>query len=516
MYWRSHKKKAVLMSSSLGTPIALDYTEALIWAFHSGALSLVLMFCLAEAVVSRARWAVQASGYLLSILLHVVMLSGLGWGLIGAWPGLFDLLFGLGASVSALLGFLGIRAWLATRLREPVLDALLRVGIWASALSCALALLFAPPISQGVQVAQASLSAPWPMWLWALTASMLCSVLCVVFTTIACVRMALSGNKLAWNMVICTTTTGPVVVILAISVLTGAQFSDASLFMAVMSHIVGTLFLVRAAWKRGRTYVYANRTLAADNRDPVTRLYMGSALVRKMDAMFVKNKRLHNRPAVIAVRMFNAEDIVRESGESGYNQVVLATLARIRRIVTPADLVGRYYGSCFIVHISGRVGPQYLRGLGLRLAAATRKPVVPRLPPSGFEHDEPIETDVGVGICWVDGIDDLTLALHDAELAAAAAQAMRSRAAVVTRTGEVPQPVERALGESRFRQSAIDRMRQQFKASVAQRGQNVSGGNPGGNDASPTRRLRPKVSAQPQHTVQDASHVSRKRPMRHS
>ncbi|MFM2400455.1 MAG: hypothetical protein RL341_2612, partial [Pseudomonadota bacterium] len=312
------------------------------------------------------------------------------------------------------------------------------------------------------------------------------------------------------------TTTGPVVVILAIGVLFGVQLSDAALCLAVVLHMVGTLFLVRAAWKRGRTYVYANRTLAADNRDPVTRLYMGSALVRNMDAMFVRNKRLHNRPAVIAVRMFNAEDIVRESGESGYNQVVLATLARIRRIVTPADLVGRYYGSCFVVHISGRVGAQYLRGLGLRLAAATRKPVVPRLPPSGFEHDEPIETDVGVGICWVDGIEDLTLALHDAELAAAAAQAMRSRAAVVIRTGEAPQPVERALGESRFRESAFNRMRQQFKAMVQQRVQNVQRATQENNAFAATRRLRPKASAQPKQAVQDASHVTRKRPMRHN
>jgi GGDEF domain-containing protein len=136
--------------------------------------------------------------------------------------------------------------------------------------------------------------------------------------------------------------------------------------------------------------------------------------------------------------------------------VLLATLARIRKITAPADLIGRYYGACFVVQISGKVSSQYLRGFGLRLATSTRRPVVPRLPPSGFEDDEPIETEVGIGMCWCDSLSDLTVALHEAEIAAKAARHMRSRAAVVLNPEEEPQAVEKVLGQAQTKLSFLD------------------------------------------------------------
>jgi GGDEF domain-containing protein len=438
--------------------------ELITWCLLLGAMLMLIIVCATEYVRHRARWSLESGAYILALGLVSLCMSGVAQEWFGReYAGQIALMLGLTPPLSMALGTLGMRNWLRTRGREQFADITLVVCF---VLCCAMvvwSLLFPPPVD-GVgnpivppvwtQPAHATLALSWGVTWFGVIAS-----------TFASLRVALHGDNRAWLMFAACLLNAPVPLILSLKIFFDYHVFAAWVLPAMVMQGVAAWLILRNAWERHRIVFNANRILE-DNRgiDPVTRLPHGGALVSQMEQAYTRaHKLLRHRPVVVAVQLFNADDILKESGENGWNQVVLATLARIRRVVSPADLVGRYYGGCFVIQINSRVTPQYLRGLGLRLASSARRPVTPRTPPSGFESDEPIETDVGVGLFWCDEVGDLTMALHEAERAATVAQGLRSRAAVVLKPRGEALAVERALGESKLKNSLRERLARGFR-----------------------------------------------------
>jgi GGDEF domain-containing protein len=419
--------------------------EVLVFTALLGAVFPLLVGCLFEVAFSRARWAMECAFFLATSIAFLWANTGLLALTVDAKQVLLLALAPpLTACISTAMGVLGIRNWLGTKKRESHIDALLLLAVAACAVMavavCVLAPLPAPKLAAPVvQLAY-----------WVCGAAM-------AALAFAAVRVAIHGDVRAWEMVSVVVFVSGLNYLLMVRQALGHAADLPWLTIACVFYIIGNYLLLRAAWRRGRKFVHVARMLDADSgRDPITRLLMGAAMISSMDRVYARTLRQRHRPVVIVVQLFNADEIVKECGENGLNQVLLATLARIRNIMAPADSVGRYYGACFAIQIAGRATPQYLRGLGLRLAASTRRPVVPRMPPSGFEDDEPIETDVGVGICWIHKLDDFTLALHEAETAARTARELRSRAAVKLATDAPAEAVEKALGEARMQSSFLD------------------------------------------------------------
>lgn len=433
----------------------MSNAELVVWSIHLGALLPIILSCLVEGVWGKVRWATESAAFLVTAFAYAAFMSGWATRWFGpVVPGWVAMAPGLVAPISVILGTWGMRNWLGTKKRERLADVTLQLALALCGIAILMVLMFDPMTPHAQRVGLMRWDAPAS---WVLHFSLAASAFGMFVTTLACARVAIHGDRRAWQMLGVSFVTGGVNVLLLLRVAFGWQPSLGVLATAVALYIPANLVLMRAAYKRGRSHVQADRVLHLDaGRDPITRLHMGASMVATMDKAYSRSLGLEHRPVIVAVRLFNADDIVKETGENGYNQVVLATLARIRKTVSPSDLVGRYYGSCFIVQINGRVTPQYLRGLGLRLASSVRRPVVPRLPPTGFEDEEPIETDIGVGICWCDALNDLTLALHEAEVAAKAAQGFRSRAAVKTSPDTPAVAVEKALGEARLKPGLIE------------------------------------------------------------
>jgi GGDEF domain-containing protein len=468
---------------------AMSASEMVSWCLLLGALQMLVLMCVTEFVRHRARWSIETGAYIATLAMLTLTMSGVAQLWLGKeHAAQIAVLMGVAPVASMVLGSLGMRNWLRTKGREQFADASLLIAFGACCGAMLWVLIFPPSVdATGNPLFAAKRDDPND---YTLMVSWAASWLGVFASTFASLRVALHGDKRSWLMFAVCLLNVPVPLILTLRVLLGFQTPMGILFPAMICQGLSAWLLVRNAWERHRIMFNANRILE-DNRgiDPVTRLPHGGALVSQMEQAYSRShKLLRHRPVVVVVQLFNSEEILKESGDNGWNQVVLATLARIRRIVSPADLVGRYYGGCFVIQINSRVTPQYLRGLGLRLASSTRRPVTPRTPPSGFESDEPIETDVGVGLFWCDDVGDLTMALHEAERAATVAQTLRSRAAVVLRPRADAVAVEKALGEAKYKGSLGDRVRARMRALASDRGARAPRGAAEG-QAAPTQAV---------------------------
>ena len=420
--------------------------ELYLWAVVLGAFLPLAVAVAFEFANSRARWALELGLYLLAAGVYVATLSGVLTAALGLnYPG-NAVLPGLSALTTVLVAAIGVRNWLGTKKRDSFADVSL-LSVVALCLVCAVAVLMFEHDGSVVLKGLGQLT----------KLSFIFCILCTALTSLLVLRAALHGDARAWEMFASGMLIIPASVALALNQLLPLALPFFLWVVAGLLYVVGLMVLARTAWRRGRHFVHVARMLETNSGvDSITLLPMGAGMIQPMDRVYSASLRRSHRPVLLMVRVFNADDILKDCGDRGLNEVLLATLARMRKLTTPADIIGRYFGACLVVQISGKVTPQYLRGLGLRLAASTRRPVVPRSPPSGFEPGEPIETDIGIGICWCDELNDLSLALHEAELACEAARQFRSRAAVKLGPDEAALPVEKALGEAKFSPSFLD------------------------------------------------------------
>jgi diguanylate cyclase (GGDEF)-like protein len=184
------------------------------------------------------------------------------------------------------------------------------------------------------------------------------------------------------------------------------------------------------------------------DRDLLTQLWTGAALIRKVDETIARARRNRKEMAVICIEITNTAALRQEFGHNGMEQVIYGLAARVRSLSGAGAVVGRYSDTSFVVLQGSVKQGSVLRTLGLRLASGVRRQFI--LNPYSTSPRE-FRADVGVGVARVSprrelqqrrlqdsvqmgGFDSFSLAqdvLHEAAELALAARQFSSRAAII-------------------------------------------------------------------------------------
>ncbi|MGE4241642.1 diguanylate cyclase domain-containing protein [Ramlibacter sp.] len=402
----------------------MSVLELVIWSMAMGAMGAVVLFGAVEAAVNRSRASAQALAYHLLTLLFVFFMSGLPGQI---WPALDPHLLRIvqvviGPACNAM-GDFWVRGWLQARQRDGVMASGLRAGAFVTPLA-------------GV----ACLALPWDHQLPASAAVCLLNGAMLLWLT---VRAHLLGDRLALGMA-----AGGALALPAIAGLYGQasgvwELGTFSQGVVAFCAVVFTGSVGLMVWLRSRqdSAVRAGRSALAQ-LDPLTQLFSAFALVQKLVRAQRRRRSTGRDGAVVAIIVFDTENLAAQVGASGLNELFVAMGHRIQSEVGVVNPVGRYWERCFIVLVETIPTPAHLRTLGLRIASALRRP----LDVSGANRTRiRLQPDVGVGIVHLTpgstAVEDI---LHDAQRLAEFARGIRSRAAVLDPHTETPVPVEDA------------------------------------------------------------------------
>ena len=403
--------------------------DLMIWSMVLGAHAAVGVARTAGLVTRPSRSQALGVVYHLVIFVFVLLLSGV---LGAAWPGLdrgfLHVLQVLAGPLSAGLSSYWMRDWLSALQRDRLMAALLQACAFLLPLAGIACL--ALPASQQLPAAAAIslLGACMALWLT--------------------VRAWLMGDRMALAMA-----GGRLLVLPAITglhaIAMGIPLGTGMNALIACCSALGNGLIGFVLWRRDD---HEQRVLADDGPpsqfDPVTRLHSGISMVRKLINAQRRRRRTRRDGAVIAILVFDLDQVAALAGHAGVNELLVAIAGRIQRQVGVVNPVGRYYNHCFISLVETIHSPAWLRTVGLRVASSLRRPIaVTALDGERIE----VRADIGVGVVHLERshsqVEDI---LHDAQRMAQAARAMRSRAAILDpATGEVV-PVEHAnLGPRR-------------------------------------------------------------------
>lgn len=215
--------------------------------------------------------------------------------------------------------------------------------------------------------------------------------------------------------------------------------SMAAVYMVIVCHTTK---------RRHSEYRRMNKALSMSReKDLLTQLWTGAELIRKIDDAIARSRRNRKEMAMLCVEIYNAIALRQEHGNHGLEQVIYTMAARIRKSSGSVALVGRYTDNSFVVVLDSVKQVSSLKTLGLRLAAAVRRPFI--LDAFTSEPRE-FRADVGVGVARVasgreaskqalntshagafDSFSMAQVVLHEASELALAARSMGTRAAIL-------------------------------------------------------------------------------------
>jgi diguanylate cyclase (GGDEF)-like protein len=332
-------------------------------------------------------------------------------------------IFPMGASISTF----GLRSFLRAEYRDRVIDYGTSGAALVAALSIFAVLWRESPEAMEIQAIVVILVSMVSLWLTA--------------------RAWLSGDPYALPMLLAC-----VVLVFAISglyatalqmpIMTPGMQAFAA-FLCVVYVVIGFQVLRR----RHANKVRMMRRLAmSSDKDLLTQLWTGAALVRKIDEAIVRAKRQRKELTVLAIDFSNALSAKQIHGAQGLEQVIYTMAMRINHLCSN-DLVGRYGNHGFVVVLESARNLRFLRSLGLRMAVNLRRPYA--IDPDS--DGDLFSAELGIGIArlpsnWggkaspsgnnteMGQYDSLSVAqdiLHDAFELALSAKQFRSRVAIV-------------------------------------------------------------------------------------
>ena len=335
------------------------------------------------------------------------------------------------ASLATALPAYGLRRFLRAQLRDALIDrGMLMVVLVGFAQLIWLAL---PRLQDHLQWLALAVIACSLISFWLCLRAWLLGDEFALAMTIACVAMVFGVTGLfanALNLIHSTTH------------LQFVAAASAALFVVIACH----------TFKRRHTeYLRMRRALAMSrDRDLLTQLWTGAALIRKVDESVARARRNRKDMAVICLELTNIALLRQEFGNNGVEQVIYGMAARVRSASgSSAAAVGRYSDNSFVVILDSVLRPSVLRTLGLRLAGAARRSFM--LNPYSTSPRE-FRADVGVGVARISpgrqatgrarqqddtqmgAFDSFSLAqdvLHEAAELALSARAFGSRAAIM-------------------------------------------------------------------------------------
>jgi GGDEF domain-containing protein len=410
--------------------------ELAVWSMALGAIAAVVLARLADLAVRPSLSQAQGLAYHVTVLLLVVLLSGVGTEL---WPArnprLMHAVQVLAGPAGVGLSSFWIRGWLSAAQRDRLMSWALRACAALSPLA-ALACLALPAGQQ-------------------LPASAAISVLGTVLTLWMTVRAWLMGDRLAPVMA-----SGCLLMLIAIAGLHATAMNLPGMGVGLQALVAFCAALSNALtgfalWRRDRHEWRSRHEPAAPSwLDPVTRLHGGVGLVKKLLKAQRRRARTGHDGAVLAILVFDVESIASQAGTAGVNEAFICLASRIQRQVGVVNPVGRYYDRCFVCIVESIQSPAWLRTLGLKVSSSVRRPV--ELTTLSGERMA-MQLDVGIGVVHLSGepaaVEDI---LYDAQRMAEAARGMRSRTAMLDPTTGDVVPVEHAnLGPRRHRQGRL-------------------------------------------------------------
>ena len=332
-------------------------------------------------------------------------------------------IFPLGASISTY----GLRSFLRAEYRDRVIDYGTSGAALVAALSIFAVLWRESPEAMEIQAIVVILVSLVSLWLTA--------------------RAWLSGDPFALPMLLAC-----VVLVFAISGLyaTALQMPIMTPGMQALAAFLCVVYVVigfQVLRRRHANKVRMMRRLAmSSDKDLLTQLWTGAALVRKIDEAIVRAKRQRKELTVLAIDFSNALSAKQIHGAQGLEQVIYTMAMRINHLCSN-DLVGRYGNHGFVVVLESARNLRFLRSLGLRMAVNLRRPYA--IDPDS--DGDLFSAELGIGIArlpsnWggkaspsgnnteMGQYDSLSVAqdiLHDAFELALSAKQFRSRVAIV-------------------------------------------------------------------------------------
>ncbi len=328
--------------------------------------------------------------------------------------------------ISACASTLGLRSFLRAEYRDPLISW----GMSTLALVSALAVL----------------AALWPDQTLAIEVQAVVVIWVAFLSCWLTLRAWLAGDSFALPMLVAC-----IVLVFAIS---GLYAQALQMQIMTPSMQAFTAFLCAAyvvisfqvLRRRHATKVQMKQSLAMSNdKDLLTQLWTGTALIRKIDDAVLRAKRQRKELTVIGIDFSNANSAKQTHNSQGLEQVVYSMAMRINHLCSN-DLVGRYGTHGFVVVIDRVRNRRMLRSLGLRMAVNLRRPYL--IDPD--DKGELFNAEIGIGIARLSGkwgeqaqqnasetqlsrYDTLSAAqdiLHEAFELAQDARAFRSRVAL--------------------------------------------------------------------------------------
>jgi GGDEF domain-containing protein len=404
--------------------------ELAIWSMALGAIAAVALARLTDLMVRPTQSQVQGLAYHVTVFLLVLILSGVPSQM---WPALdnrtLQVAQVMAGPVCVGLSNFWIRGWLNAAQRDRVMACALR----ASAVTLPLLGLACLGLSREQQIPAAGLVslAGGTLTLW---------------LTVRAWRM---GDRLAPVMAAgCLLTLPAIGGLYAVAARLPALGLAEHAMFAVCAALCNA-FTGFVLWRRDRHEWRSRREQAIPSQlDPVTKLYSGISLVRKLINAQRRRGRTRRDGAVLAILVFDVDRLTAQAGTAAVNGMFICMASRIQRQVGVINPVGRYYDRCFVSMVETIQSPAWLRTLGLRVATSLRRPIEV-MDVSGQRIA--LRADVGVGVVHLSRepapVEDI---LHEAQRMAEAARGMRSRAAMLDPTTGQVVPVEQAdLGPRR-------------------------------------------------------------------
>lgn len=401
----------------------MDALTLVVWSMALGAIAACGAARLADLLAAPSLARLRAVSYHLGVFVLVLVLSGV---LAHANPPgrtRLHLLQVLAGPLCVGLSNLWIHGWLRAAERDRLMALALRASALLLPLLGLLALLL--PHAQQLPAAAAL--------------SLLGSGLTLWLT----VRGWLMGDRMALAMALGCALTLPAIgglYALAMQLAAPGPAAQAGLALCAGASNALTGWVL---WRRERHAWKALRQCALPRRtDPVTRLAGGAALVPLLMRALQRRRRTGRDGAVLTVVVFDVERIAAQVGSTGLNELWVALAARIQRHAGVVNPVGRYWDRCFVVMVETIPSLPWLRTVGLRLAAALRRPL--ELTALNGERLQ-VQVDLGVGVVHLGrGQVEVEDVLHEAQRLATAARLMRSRAAMRDPATGAPVAVEQA------------------------------------------------------------------------
>lgn len=403
--------------------------EIMIWSLALGAIAAVALVRVGDLAVRPSASSAHSAAFHLAVFMLVMVLSGV-FDLLNplANPEVIDAAQLLAGPICVGLSCFWIGGWLNARHRERLMARALRLVAVLAPLAGLASFTLPPALQLGAAGAVSLVASSLTLWLiW---------------------RASLLGDRLAPVMALGCLLTLPAIAGMYATAMklpeVTAGWQAAFAFCAALSNgLIGIVL-----WRRDRHDWRARHEEPSSDFDPVTRLHTGITLGQKLIKAQLRRKRMKRDGAVLAVMVFNIDQVAAQAGIRGVNEMFIGLAGRIKRQVGVVNPVGRYYDRCFVCLVESIDAPSWLRTLGLRVACSLRRPMEIG---TGDGQRLEIHPDVGVGIVLLTSLDvHLDDVLYDAERMAEAAREMPSRTAMLDpATGSVV-PVEQAqLGSRR-------------------------------------------------------------------